>query len=488
MPRRALCFLFTLCLLMTAPLRADVFTNVPEAAGYALAYTLPIPTAGGFNGSTVPYTVNNSAAIPVGSFDRVAYYLELQSTTVGSPLQYVYASMDAFTDDARRIGVPHQSGGFFQQNVTGVNVASNVVGVNTGTNLSGFNLEFWRTNYAPANSANVPNTSASTGNRNFDWGDQPTAGGYGSMQLHNHAASQPVFSFNRWGTNQSTIDLGIGVNPTTTNGIDYTFQQNGASFSVRNLQVLVRPSATPPAHKLQIMPLGDSITEGSGAVGGYRTRLQQRLQTAGINFEFVGTQVTNPSTALGATGRITHEGHGGYRIDQIDDNLNGLASTGGTNNNGFWFNPTIQPDIILLHIGTNDFGQNFNTSTAINRLDALLTEITSSRPNANVIVTNLMERTDNATANNNINTQFNPFVQGIVNNHRNNGEKVFFLDMDAAINPATDLVDGLHPNQLGYDKMGDAFFGAIQAVPEPGSAAVLLVAAAAMLARRRGHR
>ena len=53
------------------------------------------------------------------------------------------------------------------------------------------------------------------------------------------------------------------------------------------------------------------------------------------------------------------------------------SGTGGTDNSGFWFNPSINPDIILLHIGTNDFGQGFNTPTAKDRLDSLITKITT---------------------------------------------------------------------------------------------------------------
>ena len=120
----------------------------------------------------------------------------------------------------------------------------------------------------------VLHTSGATGTRNYDWGDQPTAGGYGSMQLHNDGASQPVFAFNRWGTAQTDIDIGIGTNPTTTNGIDWTFQRNGNNYTTKYIQVLVHPTATPIAHKLEIMPVGDSITDGSGAAGGYRSELQ----------------------------------------------------------------------------------------------------------------------------------------------------------------------------------------------------------------------
>lgn len=458
--------------------RGDVFTNVPEAAGYNLVYSLSIPSAATFNTASIPYTTDNASAIARGSFDRIAYYMELQPIA-GGPAQWVYASMNAFTDSAQRIGVPNRSGNFFQQPVNSVNVATNVAGITTGTNLSGYNIEFWRTNYAAGNSASVANASAST----FDWGDVPSNGGYGSMQIHHNAGSKPLFSYSRWGGGSvGNSDIGLGTS--STGNPDYTFRANSADFSIRLLQVLARPAATPIGHKIQIMTLGDSITHGTPVAGGYRTRLQQRLTDAGINFEFVGSQVDNASTALALTGRVTHEGHGGYRIDQIHDNLNGLAATGSTNNNGFWLNPTVDPDYILLHIGTNDFGQNYNTATAIDRFDALISRITSLRPNAHLIVTNLMERTSGTTANTLLNSQFNPYVQGLVDAHRALGERVYFLDMHAAINPLTDLADGLHPNQQGYDKMGDAFFGAIQAVPEP-SAAVLFAALALTLARRR---
>jgi lysophospholipase L1-like esterase len=184
---------------------------------------------------------------------------------------------------------------------------------------------------------------------------------------------------------------------------------------------------------------------------------------------------------------VTHEGHGQYRIDQIDGNLNGVSPTGGTNNDGFWLNPTIQPDFILLHVGTNDFADNIDTPHAINRLDALISHIVAQRPDANLIVTNLLERTDDASINAKINAEFNPFVAGIVNQHAQNGERVFFVDLHSIINPATDLsADGVHPNQQGYDKIGGAYYTAIQTVPEPG--ALGACAAALLLVARRRRR
>ena len=88
---------------------------------------------------------------------------------------------------------------------------------------------------------------------------------------------------------------------------------------------------------LTIMPLGASITSGSGGTdGGYRDRLYTDLHDAGLSFTFVGTSTENPSRLLSQVGQTYHEGHPGYRIDQDASYLDGNDFSGG-NNGGFWF-------------------------------------------------------------------------------------------------------------------------------------------------------
>lgn len=211
-----------------APKRDLITINVPEAKGYQLVYDLdPVKFS-----QTGKYDVDNSGSIKA-PFDRIAYALELQLQT--GETQFAYASMDAFTSDIKKIGVPtFASGARFQQNVANLNVFSNVKSVVTGTGLQGGNIEFWSDNYATANAAKVPNASNDT----FDFGDEPgdPRDGYGCMQVHNHDARQTIFAFNNFKVG-SGADLGIGNRP--TDGPDWTFAGNAGSFVTRRLRVYV---------------------------------------------------------------------------------------------------------------------------------------------------------------------------------------------------------------------------------------------------------
>src|SRR6185503_13517942 len=74
---------------------------------------------------------------------------------------------------------------------------------------------------------------------------------------------------------------------------------------------------------VRVMPLGDSITEGTQVPGGYRIGLWQRFVSGGFRVDFVGSQFNGPSSL----GDHDHEGHPGWRIDQIDANIVGWLRT-----------------------------------------------------------------------------------------------------------------------------------------------------------------
>jgi GDSL-like lipase/acylhydrolase family protein/dockerin type I repeat protein len=220
----------------------------------------------------------------------------------------------------------------------------------------------------------------------------------------------------------------------------------------------------------EILPLGDSITDGlRGTGGGYRARLYLLLNNAGDSFRMVGSATNNSTTALTSSGQYHHEGHSGYRIDQIEGNLIGEVSSApafDTNNGGHWLDGGIPvgrapffPDLILLHIGTNDASQGRTAAQMQSSLQSLLTKIKNLRPQAQVIVASLIRRTDNASLEA-TQMSYNGAIPGLV---AAQGANFHFVDMHAIVQPA-DLADGVHPSQGGYDKMADAWAPAVHAV------------------------
>jgi lysophospholipase L1-like esterase len=128
-------------------------------------------------------------------------------------------------------------------------------------------------------------------------------------------------------------------------------------------------AASPTATTLRIWPLGDSITLGTSAPqnspGGYRTALDQILSQAGMGHRFVGMDRDNSSPTLDVNDEGRHDGHGGYRVDQVRRDLDGLAHAW-SDLGGRWLTragaaQAINPDVVLIHLGTNDILQRWDT-------------------------------------------------------------------------------------------------------------------------------
>jgi sialate O-acetylesterase len=203
--------------------------QIPEVAQYQLVYDLNLARLG----PEVIYDEERSGSV-TGRFDRVAYLLELQKGV--QTTTYVYVSMDAFSDDPRKLGVPvYGSGIRWQQPVHNLWVASNVGNLPTESIPVGF-IEFWPNNYTPMNAAQVPSAS----NEVYDWGDQPVnpENGYGCMQIHVPAQRTTLWAINHWSAG-GAADIGIGNSTGATR--DWTFTGSASQYSYKRLRVFVRP-------------------------------------------------------------------------------------------------------------------------------------------------------------------------------------------------------------------------------------------------------
>jgi sialate O-acetylesterase len=204
-------------------------TNVPESTQYTLVYDMDLNKLG----KTIKYAVDNTEKI--SKFDRIAYYLEL--TDKEGLTKWVYVSMDAFTDDAKKIGIPAFGSEIdFQQPVKNMNVLTSEKSLTAGNGLDG-NIEFWPNNYGPANAKKIDGADDKT----YDFGDSKgmPQDGHGCMQVHLTKEKQTVFAINCWKAGPR-VELGIGSR--AEGNPDWTFAKNGADFPSKRLRILVLPA------------------------------------------------------------------------------------------------------------------------------------------------------------------------------------------------------------------------------------------------------
>ncbi len=234
------------------PAQATAILDVSEIGTYSQIYQLDIPNSANYDGSTPAYNVDNSATTIAGGIDRIAYYMELQQA--GGDRQWLWASMDAFTQNLGQTGVPVIStGAVWQQLVSSMNVESNVGGIVTGTGIATGNIEFWHNCYSAGNEIGIPGAAG-----NYDFGDNNSHANscYGSMQVHNYGESQTLFAWNSW-DHGFVGDLGIGNQVDGSGHPDWTFAQNVGSYSLKSLEVWVQPTeSVPEPATLALMGLG----------------------------------------------------------------------------------------------------------------------------------------------------------------------------------------------------------------------------------------
>jgi lysophospholipase L1-like esterase len=230
--------------------------------------------------------------------------------------------------------------------------------------------------------------------------------------------------------------------------------------------LLIGTTPVRAAAQTKIMPLGDSITFGynaqdetHGQDGGYRFPLSQLLISAGLNFNFVGSQNNGPANWT----YNSHEGHPGACIVDI---ANGITPF---NLGGQGWLGLAQPDMILLMIGTNDINQTNSycgdVSTAPARLQALIAKIFYLLPNVQLMVASIPPFLDHEVAVAN----YNASVKSIVDQYTSQGRPITFVDANSALTE-NDLAigDPIHPSDEGYQKIADKWVCAISGLCVPG--------------------
>lgn len=198
------------------------------------------------------------------------------------------------------------------------------------------------------------------------------------------------------------------------------------------------------AQQIRIMPLGDSITHGehgSDPIGGFRDDLAELLLSQSINFTMVGTLND------GVSAYPWHEGHPGKTADYLATNID------------TWLRATF-PDIVILHIGTNDINSLYSNTDIRDDIERVLENIWAFNPNIPVLLCSVIPRNDGF---NSTNTDLCRLIQQLATKKLAENKPIRYVGQNEVwvSNPSWKwdyLYDAFHPNNDGYHVMGEVYF------------------------------
>ena len=123
-----------------------------------------------------------------------------------------------------------------------------------------------------------------------------------------------------------------------------------------------------------------------------------------------------------------------------------------------------EPQMVVVHIGTNDMFDNGQASTAGEDLQQLIDKITIQLPNTQIVVSSIVTLPINNFERNSYVLNYNALIPGIVDSFRDQGKLVTYVDMYHALDINDFSPDMIHPSSEGYDKMAVVWYDAIQAI------------------------
>lgn len=203
------------------------------------------------------------------------------------------------------------------------------------------------------------------------------------------------------------------------------------------------------AAPIKIMPLGDSITYDSrfgdtrstSVRTGYRSHLWYSLQGVNFGADFVGSQIAGE--AIVPAFDPHNEGHPGWNQFEIAEET------------GMYMDDS-KPDVVLLHIGTND------VTTNPAGIDDILSSIdlyeSENGTTVRVYVALIIKRahTDERI------TSFNNRLAELLTQRIAGGDDIIIVNMYENANLiSSDYADETHPNDSGYRKIANVWLNAL---------------------------
>ena len=201
--------------------------------------------------------------------------------------------------------------------------------------------------------------------------------------------------------------------------------------------------------RLCILPLGDSITQSNNTHLSYRYPLWEDLLAAGYEFDFIGSMNTNWSgspTYPDQTFDRDHEGHWGWRVDEINAQIQGWLGS-------------YTPDVVLMHLGTNDAFQNQSTDSTVSELTDLIGMLRADNERVVILLAKVIPSTQYQSNLDALNGRLDALAASLTTAT----SPVVVVDQASGFNANADTFDGIHPNEGGEQKMATKWLEALEA-------------------------
>ena len=229
------------------------------------------------------------------------------------------------------------------------------------------------------------------------------------------------------------------------------------------------------AQSYKIMPLGNSITEGSEENPSYRYDLYRKLKEGYIDFNYVGSR-----TSAAVSGSVTplpycqtedtsipslaHEGHWGWRADEILYGKSNAVSSGKLSD---WLQG-YTPHVVLMHLGSNDIFQNQSVSGTVSELREIVRVLRQYNPNVTILMAKLFPAHApkvGTTAANNLKL-LNDQIPVLAKELNTTSSPVILVDQNTGFDPTPGVhtYDGIHPNATGANRMAARWYDALKSI------------------------
>ncbi len=209
--------------------------------------------------------------------------------------------------------------------------------------------------------------------------------------------------------------------------------------------VILRTTGEP---RIRIMPLGDSITQGAADADSYRRPLWNLLKKTNARIDFVGSMKMNYPDARPAHSDfdMDHEGHWGWLADEVLAKIDSWAEQ-------------TAPDIVLLHLGTNNIIQKQDNKDTVVELRQIILVLRKHNPRVEILLAQLIPLAD-TTANVQV-QKLNGLLPDMAQSITTDDSPVHIVNQYEGFDAFKDTNDGIHPNESGIVKMAQRWHEAL---------------------------